>query len=195
MFVFLFSFRKSKRKKRKIKNIVFLLILCILFIILYDIFKDVWGINYQELIGCEYCDWFEETVITNNNNNNFSNKDDIIIGSEDNNPPVQVAQQAKADHIEQNIKHALFSVKMYKYYKTLKDKSKRKLFRVMWESHKDKYSSYKEFKDYWDFNQSIWDEIKKDLKEKKDKIRLHNRTLIWILRPSIRNRHRKHGKG
>jgi hypothetical protein len=79
----------------------------------------------------------QETEITtnNNNNNNFSNQDDIIIGSEDNNPPAQVAQQAMAEDREQNMEHALLSVKMYKYYKTLKDKSltsmrssKRKLF-------------------------------------------------------------------
>jgi predicted nucleic acid-binding OB-fold protein len=79
-------------------------------------------------------------------------------------------------------------VKMYKYYKTLKDKSltsmrssKRKLFWSLWERHKDKYGSYKEFKESWDPHQSIREEIKKDLKVEKEKLRLFKRTVPWFL--------------
>lgn len=38
---------------------------------------------------------------------------------------------------------------------------------------------------------SIREEIKKDVKEKRDKIRLQGRAIVWLLRPSKQNRYRE----
>lgn len=70
--------------------------------------------------------------------------------------------------------------------------SKRRLFWVTWGQFKDKYGSYEDFKRFRDNNISFRnrDEIKEDIKIKKDKIKLHMLTLEWFLRPSKHSRHR-----
>lgn len=42
---------------------------------------------------------------------------------------------------------------------------KRKIFWTIWERNKGKYDSYKQFKQSWDNNSSIWSSIKKYIKE------------------------------
>lgn len=72
-----------------------------------------------------------------------------------------------------------------------KDRSKRKIFWVMWERYNDRYSSYKEFKDYWDPNTKIREAIKGDIKESIKKIKVQKETIHWLLSPGKRRKDRE----
>ncbi len=69
--------------------------------------------------------------------------------------------------------------------KRFKQNSKRRFFWVVWGIHTDKHKSYEDFKQSWNPNTKMWDEIKKDIKNETKEIvhtlALHKRTLVWIL--------------
>lgn len=132
----------------------------ILFIIIYNIFIHVSGIDYQELIGHEYCDSLEI-------NNNWGNVEDTEIRNESN---IEDEGGSHPSLGEENSNILSF-----------KDKVKCRLHWVMWAKYKDKSVTYKDFKESWNPNQSIRHEIKKDIKVRKENIRLQKRTLKWFL--------------
>lgn len=169
------------------KNVLLLMFSICLFIITFVIFKDVSAISYIELIGCEYCD--SDTSCNEENENSFNNTlaqpsmGDIRIGSE--------------DIVEDDREHNTSSLGLLSKLKVLKDKSKRRLYWSVWECHKDKYSSYKEFKESWDLEGSVRNEIKKDLKQaqkdikdKIEKIRYQKRIIVYAYTGKRRRRQR-----
>lgn len=196
---------------KKSNNNVFLIMfkLCLIiitFVVLLsgscaELFKYVWDISYVDVIGCEYCDsdtlsseGREENEISINNShplhyggdlNALQSEDDIIVGSEDN--------------VEDDREHITSSLSLLSKVKIFKDKSltssKRRLLWSLWERHKDRYGSYKEFKESWDPNQSIRNEIKnylkhvqKDLQHKIEKIRHQKRIIVYFYTRNRRHR-------
>lgn len=59
------------------------------------------------------------------------------------------------------------------------------------EQFKDKYDTYKVYKDSWNPDIKIRDEIKQDFKIKRDKVRLNFRTLEWFLNSKKRASNRR----
>lgn len=68
------------------------------------------------------------------------------------------------------------------FYKSFKDKAKRRLFWHVWKEHTNKYDSYKDFKQVWNSNINIRQEIKKDLRDEFEGFVRFKNTFIWILR-------------
>ena len=77
-------------------------------------------------------------------------------------------------------------------YVTFKDKSKRKFIWTLWESKSGNYESYKDFKDSWDPDTSIWSEIKnrtrKDMRADIEAIIGVNRNTRGTLGNTMQNR-------
>jgi hypothetical protein len=158
-------------KKKYINFFVLcLLIGPLLIYIICNVYISVSVLVFSDHLWIDYCDSFEI------NNNNAENEQDIQIRSEDNRD-----RRIPFDSVcEENIKEF-----------TLKEKVKLRLYWHVWERHKNKYRSYKELKKSWDPNQSIRSEIKQDIKDDLDKLRLFKATASWFLSPKVRKDFRR----
>jgi len=70
------------------------------------------------------------------------------------------------------------------------NKARRRFFWYICESERSNFSSYKDFKNNWNPDTKIYAEIKKDISDDLDKIKLHKKTLSWLLNVRKRNRNR-----
>ena len=77
------------------------------------------------------------------------------------------------------------------FYKSYKDKVKRRLFWHLWKQDTNQFRDYKEFKESWNPNIKIGQEIKSDIKDELDKLARVKRTVAWFLNPRHRSNRRR----
>lgn len=65
-------------------------------------------------------------------------------------------------------------------YKTIKNKTKRRLCWELIEQDRDKYKNYKIYKKNWDPNTSIREEVKMELKSAYEDIKKVKNTIVWL---------------
>jgi len=96
----------------------------------------------------------------NNNNNNVSNRN--------------IDNVSNGNQIEDNLSDRSF-------YFILKEKARRKTYCYIFDSNRQSYRSYSEFKSQWDSRVSIRVEMKKELRQDLESLKRFKRTVRWIL--------------
>ncbi len=71
--------------------------------------------------------------------------------------------------------------KIGSFYKTLKNKTKRRLCWELIEQDRNKYKHYKQYKNSWDPNTSIRKEVKMEVKSVYEEYKKVKNTIIWLL--------------
>ena len=136
--------------------LVLYLFIVLFFFDLWDLFINIISFIFPDILNYDYCDSLE-------NNNDLNNEQDNEIRDENNIEEIGVGR-------EENIILLSF-----------KDKIRRRFQWYSREQFKDKYSTYKEFKDTWKpekkLRKGIRDDIKSvqnNIQEKIEKIRYQN---------------------
>lgn len=160
----MFYWVKNKKfvlvSKKNIKVLV-LFAMCLFILLHYDMLYLLCGKICEEQMRFEYCDSISEIP----QDIQTSGKENEITDTINN-----------AQHTQGNITESkkLLLHKMY-------NNCRRRFQWYFREQYKDKYDSYKEFKESWNPEIKFRDEIKKEINNKIDRIKLHKRTLDWFL--------------
>ncbi len=183
-------------KNLKLNNCMFI-VFCFSFVLfffyLWDLFINIIGFIYPDLLKYEYCDSLE-------NNNNWNNTENTQIRDESNIEEVvreDPDQDPNGSHLtrashnssspEGRGEENTILLSYFFSLKKTKDKIRRRFQWYSREQFKDKYSTYKEFKDNWNpeikLRKGIRDDIKSvhnNIQEKIEKIRYQKRIIVYF---------------